>query len=98
MSMSPATASSTGVDSPAAIADLMRPLGAAARSAAKTLAPVSGDTNDSALADVATARRAGAGETRPANEAHVREAPARGLSAALLDRLGLDARRVEAMA
>ena len=80
------------------VAQLMQRMGALAVAAAKSLAQVSTEQKNHAL-------RAGAGELHArradlmaANQRDVAEATARGLSAALLDRLTLDEQRIEAMA
>jgi len=79
------------------IADLMQDIGKAARAAAKQLAFVSTEQKNRALIAAASALRDSRADILAANEADIRESGA-GLSAALLDRLRLDAERVEAMA
>src|SRR5262249_40526426 len=76
----------------------MRPLGAAARAAAKSLALSSSEAKNQARARAAAGLRSSAGEILAANEADVREAAGRGLSASMLDRLELDAKRIESIA
>ena len=80
------------------IADLMQGIGRAARAAAQQLAFASSEQKNRALlAAVVGARGTLAAEILAANEADIRESGT-GLSAALLDRLRLDAARIEAMA
>lgn len=79
------------------IADLMQGIGKAARSAAQQLALASSEQKDRALLAAAAALRAACGRILAANDADKRESAAQ-LSAALLDRLSLDAARVESMA
>ena len=79
------------------IADLMQSIGAAARLAARQLAFASTEQKNRALLEVVSALRDSAGRILAANEADIREAGT-GLSGALLDRLRLDAARIEAMA
>jgi glutamate-5-semialdehyde dehydrogenase len=67
-------------------------------SAAERLALASSAAKDRALSAAATAVRAQAGAILAANAEDLREAQAAGLGAAMLDRLRLDERRVEAMA
>jgi glutamate-5-semialdehyde dehydrogenase len=80
------------------VAQLMQAIGAAARAAATTLAFAPTERKNRALCEAAAALRAGRERILAANEADMREAAARGVSAALLDRLRLDDARVEAMA
>jgi glutamate-5-semialdehyde dehydrogenase len=76
----------------------MQEMGRAAVSAAERLALASSAAKDRALSAAATAVRAQAGAILAANAEDLREAQAAGLGAAMLDRLRLDERRVEAMA
>jgi glutamate-5-semialdehyde dehydrogenase len=76
----------------------MQEMGRAAVSAAERLALASSAAKDRALSAAATAVRAQAGAILAANAEDLREAQAAGLGAAMLDRLQLDERRVEAMA
>ncbi len=76
----------------------MRALGARARSAAQVLATAGREVKDRALLTAAASLRARAGEILRANASDLAAARARGLRASLLDRLALDAKRVEAMA
>jgi glutamate-5-semialdehyde dehydrogenase len=79
------------------VADLMQGIGRAARVAAQLLAFASTAQKNRALRAAAAALRSTCSAILTANEGDVREAGA-GLSGALLDRLQLDAPRVEAMA
>jgi glutamate-5-semialdehyde dehydrogenase len=76
----------------------MRALGRAAREAADRLALVDAAAKNHALRDMAAAVRANESRILEANADDMVEAKAKGLSAALLDRLMLDPKRVEAMA
>jgi glutamate-5-semialdehyde dehydrogenase len=69
-----------------------------ARAAARVLGPRERAAKDAALAGIARGLRARSGEILAANARDLADARARGVSAALLDRLALDARRVEQMA
>jgi glutamate-5-semialdehyde dehydrogenase len=80
------------------VRELMQGMGRAAVSAAEHLALVSSAAKDRALSAAAAAVRANAGAILAANAEDMREAQAAGLGAAMLDRLQLDERRVEAMA
>lgn len=80
------------------IADLMDPMGRAARRAAAALALTGNAIRDEALLAAAAAIRDRAGDILDANERDMRASRERGLSGALLDRLMLDPGRVEAMA
>ncbi len=82
----------------AALGALMRELGVAARVGAAALAAAPRAVKDAALTAAAAALRAAAPQILAANARDLDSARARGLSAALLDRLLLDAVRVEAMA
>jgi len=77
---------------------VMRRLGEAARAAAARLALASNETKNRALTAAAKAIRANAGKILAANAADMEGAGKRGLSAAMLDRLMLDSKRIEAMA
>jgi glutamate-5-semialdehyde dehydrogenase len=81
----------------AAVADLMAAIGRAARSAAAGLSVASTEQKNRALRAAAASLRAHRHKIIAANERDLREA-AGGLSAAMLDRLKLDEKRVEAMA
>jgi glutamate-5-semialdehyde dehydrogenase len=76
----------------------MRGLGARARAAARVLARVTTAQKDQALRAAAAAIRRGRAEIIAANTADLDAARARSLSRPLLDRLLLDAARVEGMA
>jgi len=80
------------------VRELMQGMGRAAVSAAEQLALVSSAAKDRALSAAAAAVRANAGAILAANAEDMREAQAAGLGAAMLDRLQLDERRVEAIA
>jgi glutamate-5-semialdehyde dehydrogenase len=80
------------------IAATMTALGRAARAAAVRLATASGDERNAALAGAAAALRANSGQIIAANAQDMTTARRRGLGGAMLDRLMLDAERVEAMA
>lgn len=69
-----------------------------ARAASRAMGPSSRASKDAALTAIAAGLRARADEILGANAADLEAARARGTSAALLDRLALDARRVEQMA
>jgi glutamate-5-semialdehyde dehydrogenase len=77
---------------------LMQRLGRDALAAAAVLAQAGTATKDAALEGAAVAIRARAGEILSANAHDLAAARAAGLGAALLDRLSLDAGRIEAMA
>jgi glutamate-5-semialdehyde dehydrogenase len=76
----------------------MDSLGRAAVSAAKALASANAAAKNAALLAVAAALRAGCDTILSANERDMTRARANGLSPAMLDRLALDPKRVEAMA
>jgi len=86
------------VSQEAGVADLMRSMGRAARAAAQVLAFIPAAQKNRALLAAAAALRISRLKLLEANAGDMREAAARGLSAALLDRLCLDEIRVEAMA
>jgi len=86
------------VNHEAGVADLMRTMGRAARAAAEVLAFIPTAQKNRALLAAAAALRAAHLKLLEANEGDMREAAARGLPAALLDRLRLDETRVETMA
>jgi glutamate-5-semialdehyde dehydrogenase len=73
-------------------------LGRAARSAALELALSSGETRNRGLAQIAARIRGNAEQVLAANRADQSAGKQRGLNAAMLDRLALDAGRIEAMA
>src|SRR5688500_14563544 len=76
----------------------MQPLGRDAVAAAEGLALARSDTKQRAPAAAASALRAGAAGLLAANARDMEAARAKGLSGAMLDRLALDDRRIEAMA
>jgi glutamate-5-semialdehyde dehydrogenase len=80
------------------VAQLMRELGQRARAAARLLARVSSAGKDRALRSAAAAIRASSAEIMAANAKDMESARGRDLSKSLLDRLYLDAGRVEGMA
>ncbi len=86
------------VDGAAAIADLMRDIGRRAKAAARVLALASAAQKDAALTAMAQEIRARAPEILAANAEDITEARNGGANSAFLDRLGLDARGVTAMA
>ena len=73
-------------------------LGRAARAAAALLTRSSSAARNRALVEAAAAIRSGRDAILAANQADMARAKAQGLSGAMLDRLALDAKRVEAMA
>lgn len=77
---------------------VMRRLGESARAAAAELALAKTDTKNRALQAAAQAIRAGKDKILAANAADMEGAEKRNLSAAMLDRLMLDGKRIEAMA
>jgi glutamate-5-semialdehyde dehydrogenase len=77
---------------------MMNTIGRAAVEAAEVLALAGTDRKNAALASVAKSLRARAGQILAANARDVDVAEAAGLGGAMLDRLHLDAARVEAMA
>ncbi|MGL1835004.1 glutamate-5-semialdehyde dehydrogenase [Rhodocyclaceae bacterium SMB388] len=76
----------------------MQSLGQQARSASRRLAAASTEAKNNALIAIATAIRRRATELLAANAQDLDEARSAGLEAALLDRLTLDTRGIEAMA
>jgi glutamate-5-semialdehyde dehydrogenase len=80
------------------VAGLMQGIGRAARAAARVLALAPAEQKNRALRAAAAALRAHGSEILAANAGDMRAAAAGRTSAALLDRLRLDADRVEAMA
>jgi len=81
-----------------AIAAEMMGIGIAARAAARAMREASGDAKTKALMVAAAAIRSRAEEIFAANRADLEAAKAAGMSAPLMDRLALDAKRLEAMA
>jgi glutamate-5-semialdehyde dehydrogenase len=80
------------------LADLMRGMGGAARAAAQVLAIAPTGQKNRALREAAAALRANQPTILAANDGDMQEAVERKTPQALLDRLKLDANRVEAMA
>jgi glutamate-5-semialdehyde dehydrogenase len=80
------------------VAEVMNPIGRAAVEAAAVLALADTDRKNAALASAAASLRARVGEIICANARDVDAAEAAGLGGAMLDRLRLDAARIEAMA
>ncbi|MDJ0910725.1 MAG: glutamate-5-semialdehyde dehydrogenase [Woeseiaceae bacterium] len=76
----------------------MQALGRSARTACVSLSLAESEQRDAALAAAAAQLRERSGEIIAANALDLKEAEARGLSGAMLDRLMLDEARVEAMA
>jgi glutamate-5-semialdehyde dehydrogenase len=85
-------------EKPAALAATMAELGRRAREAAVLLALASSDAKVAALTAAATAVRNRQNEILAANAEDVAAANANGIGAALLDRLALDPKRLEAVA
>jgi glutamate-5-semialdehyde dehydrogenase len=83
---------------PQTVPDIMARIGKAARAAALSLSVAPAGQKNLALRAAAAALRARRHKILAANQRDVRDAAARGLSPALLDRLQLDEKRVEAMA
>ena len=92
------TAPLKSVEASGDIAATMRRIGTRARGAARALALASAAQKDAALAAMAQALRAAGPDILAANADDVAEAKGGGAAAAFVDRLALDARRVEAMA
>ena len=82
----------------AQVGEIMEPIGRAALEAARLLARTDAATKNRALRATAVALRAHSAEILAANARDMASARERGLSSALLDRLLLDGKRVEAMA
>lgn len=80
------------------ISEIMNGMGAAAQAAASILATVGTARKNQALTAAAHAIRAHRSQILEANAADLETARAKHLSAALLDRLSLDDKRIEAMA
>jgi glutamate-5-semialdehyde dehydrogenase len=84
-------------DAASALDQEMRAMGLRAREAAAQLRVASTDAKDTALTKAAAAIRARQDEILAANQKDMEAAAARGLSPAMLDRLKLDEKRIEAM-
>src|SRR5579885_1662495 len=80
------------------IAAVMADIGRGARAAARALALAPAEQKNRALSAMATALRSQSGAILAANAEDISEARASGATGAFLDRLALDAPRVEAMA
>jgi glutamate-5-semialdehyde dehydrogenase len=80
------------------VAEIMTGLGRKARAAARTLALSPADARNAALTKAAAAIRAASPAIKAANALDMEAGQAKGLSKALLDRLMLDDKRIEAMA
>ena len=92
--------SATAVPRPldADVAAAMREIGAAARAAARVIANAPAEQKARALGHAADILRQRKSEILAANARDLAEAKGRGLSAAMIDRLTLDEKRIEAMA
>jgi glutamate-5-semialdehyde dehydrogenase len=86
------------IEGTADISGLMHEIGAHAKAAARVLALAGADQKNAALAAIAAAIRAGRSDILAANAEDIAEAKAAGATAAFLDRLALDEKRVAAMA
>ena len=92
------TAPLKSIEGTADISGVMREIGLRARSASRVLALAPAEQKNRALAGMAAAVRARASAILAANAEDVAEAKAAGIGGAFLDRLSLDAGRVEAIA
>src|ERR1700676_2910473 len=92
------TAAEGSVRTPQPVADVMGAIGRDARAAALALSLASTDQKNRALRAAAASLRARRHKILAANDRDMREAAGRNLSPAMLDRLKLDEKRVEAMA
>jgi glutamate-5-semialdehyde dehydrogenase len=92
------TAPLKSIDRTGDIAAAVTTLGRRARAAARTIALAPAEQKDRALAAMAHAVRDATAEILAANAEDLAEAKAAGATAAFLDRLALDAKRVAAMA
>ena len=79
------------------VADIMGAIGRAARAAAPLLELASSDQKNHALRAAAAALRARCHKILAANDRDMREAASQGVTSALLERLKLDEKRVDAM-
>ena len=86
------------VENPGDIAAVMLDIGRRAKAAARVLALAPTAQKDAALAAMATAIRQSSAEILQANAEDVGEARVAGATAAFIDRLKLDAKRIAAMA
>ncbi|MGO8854807.1 MAG: glutamate-5-semialdehyde dehydrogenase [Steroidobacteraceae bacterium] len=96
--MNQKTLSQISARTPQSVPDIMGAIGRAARAAALTLSVASSEQKNLALQAAAAALRARRHKILAANDRDMGEATAKGLSPAMLDRLRLDEKRVEAMA
>ncbi|MGO9513758.1 MAG: glutamate-5-semialdehyde dehydrogenase [Steroidobacteraceae bacterium] len=80
------------------VADIMVAVGRAARAAAPLLELASSDQKNRALRAAAASLRARRHKILAANDRDMRDAAVRGLTSAMLDRLKLDEKRIEAIA
>ncbi|NNM61908.1 MAG: aldehyde dehydrogenase family protein, partial [Steroidobacteraceae bacterium] len=96
MNTGPTTSAAPADDTP--VPALMRSIGSAARAAERVLAFAPTMQKNQALVEAADALIAGRAAVLEANELDSHAARQRGLSAAMLDRLRLDAGRVDAIA
>jgi glutamate-5-semialdehyde dehydrogenase len=85
------------IEGTADIAGLMREIGRRAKAAARVLALASAEQKDKALVAIAAAIRAGQDDILAANAEDIAEAKASGETAAFLDRLALDPKRIALM-
>jgi glutamate-5-semialdehyde dehydrogenase len=92
------TTAEGSVRTPQSVADVMRAIGRGARTASLALGLASTDQKNRALRAAAASLRARRHKIIAANDRDMRAAAAKELSPALLDRLKLDEKRVEAMA
>src|SRR5580704_5182314 len=92
------TASLKTVEKPGDIAAVLRDIGRRAKAAARRLALAAAADKDRALAAMADAVRSARAAILAANAEDIAEARAGGATAAFVDRLMLDARRVDAIA
>lgn len=96
--MNPETLAQVSARTPQSVPEIMGAIGKAARAAALALSVASSDQKNLALKAAAAALRARRHKLLAANDRDMFEATAKGLSPALLDRLKLDEKRVDAMA
>ena len=92
------TAPLKSIEGEADVARTMREIGRRARQAARTLALAPSAAKDAALAAMAKMILARADDILAANAEDVADAEAQGATAAFVDRLALDRKRIEAMA
>jgi glutamate-5-semialdehyde dehydrogenase len=92
------TTAKSSVRTPQSVTEVMRAIGRGARAAALALGLASTDQKNRALRAAAASLRARRHKIIAANDGDMRAAAAKDLSPALLDRLKLDEKRVDAMA